>query len=131
MNIIVPDYFQGKNKEFTIQNFLNKQDALSFAGSIKRVKPMPGFTIIGNSQDAIILFLKTDIKDLGLSIRTTHCLMAAKIKNVAQLIQTNPNDLLKFRNFGKKCIFEIEDTLREKDTSLCFGADISKYLPLD
>lgn len=69
--------------------------------------------------------LKTNLEDLDLSVRAYNCLKAAKINSLDELVRYNTNDLLKFRNFGKKSLVEIEAMLIEK--GLSFGMDISKY----
>ena len=69
--------------------------------------------------------LKTNLEDLDLSVRAYNCFKAAKINGLEELVKFNTNDLLKFRNFGKKSLVEIEAMLIEK--GLSFGMDISKY----
>lgn len=69
--------------------------------------------------------LKTSLEDLDLSVRAYNCLKAAKINTLEELVGYNMNDLLKFRNFGKKSLVEIEALLAEK--GLSFGMDVSKY----
>jgi len=69
--------------------------------------------------------LKTSLEDLDLSVRAYNCLKAAKINTLAELVQYDTHELLKFRNFGKKSLVEIEELLVEKD--LTFGMDLSKY----
>jgi len=69
--------------------------------------------------------LKTPLEDLDLSVRAFNCLKAAKINSLEELVQFNTNDLLKFRNFGKKSLVEIEALLIEK--GLGFGMDLSKF----
>lgn len=69
--------------------------------------------------------LKTNLTDLDLSVRAFNCLRAAEIKTLGDLVQYEINDLLKFRNFGKKSLTELEDLVREKN--LNFGMDINKY----
>ena len=69
--------------------------------------------------------LKTPLEDLDLSVRAFNCLKAAKINTLEELVQFNTNDLLKFRNFGKKSLVEIEALLHEK--GLGFGMDLSKF----
>ena len=69
--------------------------------------------------------LKTNLTDLDLSVRAFNCLRAAEIKTLGDLVQYEIGDLLKFRNFGKKSLTELEDLVREK--SLTFGMDIHKY----
>ncbi len=72
--------------------------------------------------------LKTPLEDMDLSVRAFNCLKAAKINSLEELVSFNTNDLLKFINFGKKSLVEIEALLHEK--GLSFGMDLSK-LKLD
>lgn len=69
--------------------------------------------------------LKTPLEDLDLSVRAYNCLKAAKINTLADLVQYDTNELLKFRNFGRKSLVEIENLITEK--GLSFGMDLSKY----
>ncbi len=69
--------------------------------------------------------LKTPLTDLDLSVRAFNCLRAAEIKTLGDLVQYDIADLLKFRNFGKKSLTELEDLVRDK--GLTFGLDILKY----
>jgi len=69
--------------------------------------------------------LKTKLVDMDLSVRALNCLKAADVETLAELVVFNKNDLLKFRNFGKKSLTELEDLLTSM--SLSFGMDISKY----
>ncbi len=69
--------------------------------------------------------LKTPLEDLDLSVRAFNCLKAAKIDSLEALVQFNTNDLLKFRNFGRKSLVEIEALLIEK--GLGFGMDLAKF----
>ena len=69
--------------------------------------------------------LKTSLEDLDLSVRAYNCLKAAKINSLANLVSYDTHELLKFRNFGKKSLVEIDELLAEK--GLSFGMDITKY----
>ena len=69
--------------------------------------------------------LKTSLADLDLSVRAYNCLKAAEIKTLGELVNYHIDDLLKFRNFGKKSLSELEEFVREK--GLNFGMDVSKY----
>jgi len=69
--------------------------------------------------------LKTPLADLDLSVRAYNCLKAAKINTLAELVKYDTHELLKFRNFGKKSLVEIEELLQDK--GLTFGMDLSKY----
>jgi DNA-directed RNA polymerase subunit alpha len=69
--------------------------------------------------------LKTKLVDMDLSVRALNCLKAADVETLGELVQYNRNDLLKFRNFGKKSLTELDDLL--VGMNLNFGMDISKY----
>ena len=69
--------------------------------------------------------LKTKLVDLDLSVRALNCLKAAEVETLGDLVQFNKNDLLKFRNFGKKSLSELEELL--DSMSLSFGMEVSKY----
>lgn len=69
--------------------------------------------------------LKTSLEDLDLSVRAYNCLKAAKIDTLGELVKYDTHELLKFRNFGKKSLVEIEELLQNKN--LTFGMDLSKY----
>ena len=69
--------------------------------------------------------LKTKLSDMDLSVRALNCLKAADIDTIGDLVSYNKNDLLKFRNFGKKSLTELEDLVENKN--LTFGMDVSKY----
>lgn len=69
--------------------------------------------------------LKNKLVDLDLSVRALNCLKAADVDTLGELVRYNRNDLLKFRNFGKKSLTELDDLL--DSMNLSFGMDISKY----
>ena len=69
--------------------------------------------------------LKTKLTDMDLSVRALNCLKAANVDTLGDLVQFNKTDLLKFRNFGKKSLAELDDLL--ESLNLSFGTDISKY----
>ena len=69
--------------------------------------------------------LKTKLVDMNLSVRALNCLKAADVETLGDLVQFNKTDLLKFRNFGKKSLSELDDLL--ESLNLSFGTDISKY----
>lgn len=91
------------------------------------------FDDMGTREDTIVdehilhmrKLLKTSLEDLDLSVRAYNCLKAAKINTLAELGRYDTHELLKFRNFGKKSLVEIEELLQEK--GLTFGMDLSKY----
>jgi DNA-directed RNA polymerase subunit alpha len=69
--------------------------------------------------------LKTKLVDMNLSVRALNCLKAADVDTLGDLVQYNKTDLLKFRNFGKKSLTELDDLL--ESLNLSFGTDITKY----
>ncbi len=69
--------------------------------------------------------LKTKLVDLDLSVRALNCLKAAEVDTLGDLVAYNKNDLMKFRNFGKKSLTELEELVSVK--GLNFGMDLSKY----
>ena len=69
--------------------------------------------------------LKTRLIDLDLSVRALNCLKAAEVDTLGDLVSFNKNDLMKFRNFGKKSLTELDELVNMK--GLTFGMDLSKY----
>ncbi|MCH7412699.1 DNA-directed RNA polymerase subunit alpha [Belliella sp. R4-6] len=69
--------------------------------------------------------LKTSLGDLDLSVRAFNCLKAADVKTLGDLAKLEISDMMKFRNFGKKSLAELEQLIQEK--GLTFGMDLSKY----
>ena len=69
--------------------------------------------------------LKTKLSDQDLSVRALNCLKAAEVETVGDLVRFNRNDLLKFRNFGKKSLSELDELLA--NLNLHFGMDVSIY----
>ena len=69
--------------------------------------------------------LKTKLTDMDLSVRALNCLKAAEVETLGELVAFNKNDLLKFRNFGKKSLTELDNLVTSKN--LEFGMNISKY----
>ena len=73
--------------------------------------------------------LKMPVDELELSVRSYNCLMAANIKTIGDLVKRDEQEMLKFRNFGRKSLQELNKILEEKD--LQFGMDTEKYLKGD
>mgnify|MGYP003536362083 FL=1 len=69
--------------------------------------------------------LKTKLVEMDLSVRALNCLKAAEVETIGDLVSLDKHDLLKFRNFGKKSLTELEELVRSK--GLEFGMNISKY----
>ena len=69
--------------------------------------------------------LKTELTEFGLSVRALNCLKTAEVFTLGELVSFKKSDMLKFRNFGKKSLSELEDLIEEK--GLTFGFDTEKY----
>ena len=70
--------------------------------------------------------LAQSVDDLDLSVRAQNCLRAASIKTIGDLVRREENEMLKFRNFGRKSLLELADVLTERN--LRFGMDISRFI---
>ncbi len=84
---------------------------------------------VGDEFDEDVLhmrqLLKKKLVEMNLSVRALNCLKAANVETLGDLVQYNKNELLKFRNFGKKSLNELDDLL--ESLNLSFGTDITKY----
>jgi len=69
--------------------------------------------------------LKSKLADMDLSVRALNCLKAAEVETLGELVSFSKSDLMKFRNFGKKSLTELEELVHAK--GLNFGFDVSKY----
>jgi DNA-directed RNA polymerase subunit alpha len=76
--------------------------------------------------DKVRRLLDKSVEELELSVRSSNCLRAAEIKSIGDLVQKSEAEMLKFRNFGRKSLKEIQDILGEM--GLAFGMDISRYV---
>ena len=97
-------------------------NALPFDGAFQRYVKTEEF-----DEDVLHMrqLLKTKLSDQDLSVRALNCLKAAEVETVGDLVRFNRNDLLKFRNFGKKSLSELDDLLAT--LNLHFGMDVSIY----
>lgn len=110
-------------------------DALSFAGKILK----DHFGLFVHFEEEVIVeeeevdketervrqLLKKSVEELELSVRSGNCLRAAQIGTLGELVQKTEQDMLKYRNFGRKSLKEIEDIL--ESMGLQFGMDVSQY----
>ena len=88
----------------------------------------PGSDVVEDFDEEVLhmrQLLKTKLVDMDLSVRALNCLKAAEVDTLGQLVSFHRNDLLKFRNFGKKSLTELDEVLEKYN--LTFGMDISKY----
>lgn len=124
--------------DITTDGSVNSKEALTIAGKILKEhvekfiteKIDEPFTQEEEEVDAehqrIANLLKTSIEDLNLSVRAYNCLKSANINTIGELVSRDEQDLLKFRNFGKKSLAELVEVIEDKN--LHFGMDVSKYL---
>lgn len=124
--------------DITTDGSINSKEALTIAGKIlkEHIEKFiteeidEPFTQEEEEVDAekqrIKNLLKTSIEDLNLSVRSYNCLKSANINTIGELVTRDEQDLLKFRNFGKKSLAELVEVIEGKD--LHFGMDVSKYL---
>ncbi|MCL2650865.1 MAG: DNA-directed RNA polymerase subunit alpha [Candidatus Azobacteroides sp.] len=125
--------------EIETDGSIHPKDALKEAAKIlihhfmlfsdEKIHLEPTSTEINEEFDEEVLhmrqLLKTKLADMNLSVRALNCLKAADVETLGELVRYQKNDLLKFRNFGKKSLTELDDLL--DSLKLTFGMDISKY----
>jgi len=125
--------------EITTDGSIHPKDALKEAAKIliyhfmlfsdEKIAVESVGTDVGDEFDEELLhmrqLLKTKLVDMDLSVRALNCLKAADVGTLGELVHYNKNDLLKFRNFGKKSLTELDELL--DSLNLSFGMDISKY----
>lgn len=124
--------------DITTDGSVNSKEALTIAGKILKEHTQKfiteeidePFTQEEEEVDAehqrIASLLETSIEDLNLSVRSYNCLKSADIDTIGELVSRDEQDLLKFRNFGKKSLAELVEVIEGKD--LHFGMDVSKFL---
>ena len=125
--------------EITTDGSIHPKDALTEAAKIlihhfwlfsdERITPEDHDTAKGEEYDEESLhmrqLLKTKLVDMDLSVRALNCLKAAEVETLGDLVTFNKSDLMKFRNFGKKSLTELDELVESK--GLTFGMDLSKY----
>ena len=117
---------------------ITPDDALTFAGKILKdhielfisfdVEPEEEEEVSGVDEDVLKIrkLLKMNVEELELSVRSQNCLKAAEIETIGDLVRRDEQEMLKFRNFGRKSLQELARILEEK--GLHFGMDVDKYL---
>lgn len=119
---------------------ITPEDALSNAGRILRdhIALFISFDMKPEKEDdedideetlQIRKLLRKPVEDLELSVRSANCLKEAKIRTIADLVRRDENEMLRFKNFGRKSLIELNEILKTK--SLHFGMDVEKYLSPD
>jgi DNA-directed RNA polymerase subunit alpha len=124
--------------EIETDGSINAEDALTQAAAILRdhiglfvelegePEPEPEEEEVDAEVQRIRELLAQPVDELDLSVRSHNCLKAASIKNIGDLVRREENEMLKFRNFGKKSLQELIEVL--DDRGLQFGMDVEKYV---
>ncbi len=123
--------------EITTDGTLTPDDALSYAGKILKdhIQMFIGFDIETEEEEEpevdeevirIRKLLQMSVDELELSVRSHNCLTAANINTIGDLVRRDEQEMLKFRNFGRKSLTELNKILEEK--GLHFGMDVDKYM---
>jgi DNA-directed RNA polymerase subunit alpha len=118
---IHPEKALQESAKILIQHFMLFSDQTMVLDSTGVAEPEP----IDEEFLHMRKLLKTSLSDLDLSVRAFNCLKAADVKTLGDLARLEISDMMKFRNFGKKSLAELEQLIQEK--GLTFGMDISKY----
>lgn len=124
--------------EVTTDGSITPDDALTYAGKILRdhinlfinfdIKPEVEEEPAEIDEEVLRIrkLLRMPVDELELSVRSYNCLMAANIKTIGDLVRRDEQEMLKFRNFGRKSLQELTQILLEK--GLRFGMEVEKYL---
>ena len=123
--------------EISTDGSITPDDALSYAGKILKdhIQLFIAFDVETEEEELpevdeevirIRKLLKMSVDELELSVRSHNCLTAANIKTIGDLVRRDEQEMLKFRNFGRKSLTELTKILEEK--GLHFGLDVEKYL---
>jgi len=124
--------------EITTDGSITPEEALSTSGKILRdhIQLFINFDVepeeekvetkVDAETERIRKILLTNVEDLELSVRSHNCLKSANIKTIADLVRRDENEMLKFRNFGRKSLAELKEIV--ESFGLHFGMDVDKYL---
>jgi DNA-directed RNA polymerase subunit alpha len=133
--------FEKLTFEITTDGSITPDDALTQAAKVLRehVQLFINFDIEQEEEqnvtqkdsetERIKKILLTPVDDLELSVRSHNCLKAANIKNLAELVRKDEQEMLKFRNFGRKSLAELMEIV--ETLGLDFGMDVDKYIKED
>lgn len=112
-----------------VQSFKNRIKALERLNDIEDAPVSEYDYLLGDKGGAFTALMNTKVIDLNITVRSLNCLKAADIETLGDLIKYNKNDLLKFRNFGKKSMAELDDLL--DSMNLHFGMDVDAIIAAD
>jgi DNA-directed RNA polymerase subunit alpha len=126
--------------EIETDGSITPDDALTFSGKILKdhIQLFINFDIEPEEEEVsevdeeilrIKKLLRMSVDELELSVRSHNCLKAANIKNIGDLVRRDESEMLRFRNFGRKSLTEINKILEER--GLHFGMNVEKFMKND
>lgn len=121
--------FENKNFPIVVQSFKNRIKALERLNDIEDAPVSEYDYLLGDKGGTFTALMDTKVIDLNITVRSLNCLKAADIETLGDLIKYNKTDLLKFRNFGKKSMTELDDLL--DSMNLHFGMDVDAIIAAD
>ena len=121
--------FENKNFPIVVQSFQNRIKELERLNDIEDVPVSEYDYLLGDKGGTFTALMETKVIDLNITVRSLNCLKAADIETLGDLIKYNKTDLLKFRNFGKKSMTELDDLL--DSMNLHFGMDVDAIIAAD
>ena len=121
--------FENKNFPIVVQSFQNRIKELERLNDIEDVPVSEYDYLLGDKGGTFTALMDTKVIDLNITVRSLNCLKAADIETLGDLIKYNKTDLLKFRNFGKKSMTELDDLL--DSMNLHFGMDVDAIIAAD
>ena len=121
--------FENKNFPIVVQSFQNRIKELERLNDIEAVPVSEYDYLLGDKGGTFTALINTKIIDFDITVRSLNCLKAADIETLGDLIRYNKTDLLKFRNFGKKSMTELDDLL--DSMNLHFGMDVDAIIAAD
>lgn len=121
--------FENKNFPIVVQSFQNRIKELERLNDIEDAPVSEYDYLLGDKGGTFTALMDTKVIDLNITVRSLNCLKAADIETLGDLIKYNKTDLLKFRNFGKKSMTELDDLL--DSMNLHFGMDVDAIIAAD
>ena len=121
--------FENKNFPIVVQSFKNRIKALERLNDIEDAPVSEYDYLLGDKGGTFTAWMNTKVIDLNINVRSLNCLKAADIETLGDLVKCNKTDLLKFRNFGKKSMTELDDLL--DSMNLHFGMDVDAIIAAD
>lgn len=121
--------FENKNFPIVVQSFKNRIKALERLNDIEDAPVSEYDYLLGDKGGIFTAWMNTKVIDLNITVRSLNCLKAADIETLGDLVKCNKTDLLKFRNFGKKSMRELDDLL--DSMNLHFGMDVDAIIAAD